>query len=99
MCRGGIVQCSAASNAWIFENKLAWRRLQWPDFLANEVKLNKDILVWIRRWICGYLDILSQAFFASRIGHPELECIALSFLLEGKLGVKGNRLKRNGSGK
>ena len=39
VCRGGIVQCSAASNAWIFEERTAaWRRLQLPDFLANEVK-------------------------------------------------------------
>ena len=32
-------------------------------------------------------------------GHPELECEALSFLLQLKLGVKGNRLNRNGSEK
>ena len=77
----------------------AWRRLQWPDCSANEMKWNKDILAWIRRLICGCLAISSWGFFASRMGHPELDCEALSFLLQWKLGVKGNRLNRNGSEK
>ena len=46
----------------------AWRWLRGPDFPANEMKSNKDIS--------------SGGFFASRIGHPELDCEALSFLLQ-----------------
>ena len=34
----------------------AWRRLQWPDCSANEMKWNKDILAWIRRLLCGSLS-------------------------------------------
>ena len=47
-------------------------------------------------WLRGHFKL---RIFASRIGHPELECIALSSLLQWKLGVKGNCLNRNGSGK
>ena len=47
-------------------------------------------------WLLGHFKL---RIFASRMGHPELECEALSFLLQLKLGAKGNRLNRNGSGK
>ena len=47
-------------------------------------------------WLLGHFKL---RIFRLSIWHPELECIALSFLLEWKLGVKGNRLNRNGSEK
>ena len=46
-------------------------------------------------WLLG--DFKLRIFF--RMGHSELDCEALSFLLQWKLGVKGNRLNRNGSEK
>ena len=47
-------------------------------------------------WLLGHFKL---RIFRLSHGHPELKCAALSFLLQLKLGVKGNRLNRNGSGK
>ena len=74
-----------------------------PDCLANDMKWNEQGHIGLDSaldlWLIGHFKL---RFFASRIGHPKLECIALSFLLEWlewKLGVKGNRLNLKGSGK
>ena len=46
----------------------AWRRLQWPDCLAYMVNWKKDVLGWIRRWICSCLDVLTAARFSQSNG-------------------------------
>ena len=109
--RGRITQASFQRSCFLLLNDFPPPSRSLEQARMYKALFTKQIAAWRRSgriaWLMMWGEMkqghigLDSALDLWLIGHfnPKLECIALSFLLEWKLGVKGNRLNLKGSRK